>query len=127
VTFAQTKPSRPSVLLVEPSAEAREVLSTALQLRGLRILEAEEPRRGLELAQEEHPDVIVLDFDQSAVDEGMHRDFAKATKDPHSGLITLANAPPKRPAPADRFIAKPFHYGPLVQTIEQLISHTKAA
>jgi len=112
---------------VEPSAEAREVLATALQLRGLRIFEADEPRRGLELAREQHPDVIVLDFDQPAVDEGMRHDFARATRDSHSGLIVLGNDRPKRPASADRYIAKPFHYGPLVQTIERMVSHAKAA
>lgn len=111
----------PSVLLVEASAETREVLSTILQLRGLRIFEAEEPRRGLQLAREERPDVIVLDFEQYALDDQLQDEFAAETRYPHGGLIVLGNTPPERAASLKRFIAKPFHYGPLVQTIERLV------
>jgi twitching motility two-component system response regulator PilH len=127
VTAISLDVQSPSVLLVEPSAEAREVLTTILQLRGMRIIEAAEPRRGLQLAREEHPDVIVLDFDQPTVDDGLQNDFAKETRQPHAGLIVLGNSPPRRQAVSDRFIAKPFHYGPLVQTIERMVSHVKAA
>lgn len=117
----------PSVLLVEPSAEAREVLATILQLRGLRIFEAEEPVRGLQLARQEQPDVIVLDFDQPAVDDGVQNEFAAQTRISRSGLIVLGNTPPKEQAQSDRFIAKPYHYGPLVQTIERLAGNLRAA
>ncbi|WP_425617017.1 response regulator [Anatilimnocola sp. NA78] len=112
--------NQPSVLLVEPSSEAREVLTTILELRGLRILQAEEPVEGLLIARAERPDVIVLDFDQPSVDDGVQNDFAAETRLPHTGLIVLGNSPPHRQAQADRFVAKPYHYGPLVQTIERL-------
>ncbi len=111
----------PSVLLVEPSSEAREVLATILQLRGLRIFEADEPRRGLQLARSERPDVIVLDFDQPTVDNSLQNEFAAETRLPNIGLIVLGNTPPTRQSTADRFIAKPYHFGPLVQTIERLV------
>lgn len=117
----------PSVLLVEPSAEAREVLSTVLQLRGLRIFEAEEPLRGLQLARQEHPDVIVLDFDHPGVDDGVQNEFAAQTRHSRSGLIVLGNSPPNEQAQSDRFIAKPFHYGALIQTIERLAGTARAA
>ena len=124
--FATTNPAShngaadsPSVLLVEPSPETREVLTTILELRGLRIFQAEEPRRGLELAREERPDVIVLDFDQ--LDDRQQQEFAAETRHPHSGLIVIGTIRPEQSAPANRFIAKPFHYGPLVQTIERLV------
>lgn len=117
---ATTEPA-PSVLLVESEAETREVLSIILQLRGLRILQAEEPRAGLQLAREERPDVIVLDFDQHAIDDRLQSEFAAETRHPHSGLIVLGTDPPTRQVTKDRFIPKPFHYGPLVQTIERLV------
>jgi CheY-like chemotaxis protein len=125
VPFASTvdAPSddSPSVLLVEPSPETREVLATILQLRGLRIFEAEEPQRGLELAREERPDVIVLDYDQLALDGHLQDEFAAETRQPHIGLIVLGTIRPEPSATTNRFIAKPFHYGPLVQTIERLV------
>lgn len=111
----------PSVLLVESEPETREVLATILELRGLRIFQADEPVAGLQLAGEERPDVIVLDFDQHAIDDGLQREFAARTRQPHSGLIVLGSTPPARQVTKDRFIAKPFHYGPLVQTIERLV------
>ena len=49
----------PTVLIVDPSADNREVLRTALARRGLTIFEAEAADRGLELAREHRPDVIV--------------------------------------------------------------------
>jgi hypothetical protein len=42
-------------------------------------------------------------------------------------LIVLSNSPGKHRSPAERFIARPFHYAPLVQTIERMVSHAKAA
>ncbi|QDU31190.1 KDP operon transcriptional regulatory protein KdpE [Anatilimnocola aggregata] len=118
--------TQPSVLLVEPSSEAREVLATILQLRGLRIFEADEPRHGLVIARAERPDVIVLDFDQPCVDDGVQNDFAAETRHPNTGLIVLGNSPPHRQAQTDRFVAKPFHYGPLVQAIERLAGNKAA-
>lgn len=127
MTAACPSADSPSVLIVEPSAEAREVLATALAMRGLRIFEADEPRRALELAREEHPDVIVLDFDQSAVDDDLQSDLTNALRQPQAGLIVLGNDPPKPAAIRSRFVAKPYHYAPLVQTIERMASHARAA
>jgi DNA-binding NtrC family response regulator len=103
------------------------VLATALKLRGLRIFEASEPRRGLELARQEHPDVIVLGFDQPELDASLQQDFDQATQSAQAGLIVLGNSPRRKRSQAERFIARPFHYGPLVQTIERMVGHAKAA
>jgi CheY-like chemotaxis protein len=127
VSTARLESLPPSVLLVEPSGESREVLATALKLRGLRIFEANEPHRGLELAREQHPDVIVLDFDQPAIDEALRVNLDRATRTPHAGLIMLGQAPPNRKSSGECYFAKPFHYGPLVQTIERLAGNAKAA
>jgi CheY-like chemotaxis protein len=52
-----------SVLVVDRSEETREVLTTALERRGCRIFAASRARRGLELAREHQPDLIVLDLE----------------------------------------------------------------
>ena len=54
---------QPSVLIVDSSPETREVLGTALERQGVRILSASRAERGLELAREHHPDLIVLDLE----------------------------------------------------------------
>ena len=55
--------SKPSVLIVERSAETREVLRTALERDGIEIWEATRADRGLELVRQHHPQVIVLEVE----------------------------------------------------------------
>ena len=110
----------PSVLIVDSSAENREVLRTVLARRGLRIFEAEEAERGLELAREHHPDVIVLDVESQAAEASLEEKFGAETSEQQTSLVILGKA---RQAMADaraRVVAKPYHFAPLVHTIELL-------
>jgi CheY-like chemotaxis protein len=114
-------PHRPSVLLVEPSAEEREVLRTVLQQRGLRIFEADEARAGLELAEQHQPDVIVLDLEsQSADDEALRDAYDRQSTATDSALVIIGKARRYQRLPAGQMLAKPYHFAPLVHTIEQL-------
>ena len=112
-------PISPSVLIVEPSADEREVLRTALARRGLRIFEAAEVEAGLALAREHHPRVIVLDDDAGC--GAAQRRFAA---DGEASLIVLGRAPRSEctepDSPGTQIIAKPYHYAPLIHKIEQL-------
>ena len=51
------------VLIVDRSEENQEVLRTALERRGLRILAASRARQGMDLARAYRPDLIVLDLE----------------------------------------------------------------
>jgi len=51
------------VLIVDGSQENREVLTAALERKGCKILSTSRAKRGLELAQQHRPDVIVLDLE----------------------------------------------------------------
>ena len=112
-------PQLPSVLIVEPSADEREVLRTALARRGLRIFEAAEVEAGLALAREHHPRVIVLDDD--AASDAAERRFTAGGK---ASLIVLGRAPRSASSgpdlPGTQIVAKPYHYAPLIHKIEQL-------
>lgn len=110
-----------SVLIVESSADDREVLRTVLQRRGLRIFEAAAAAEGLELAREHQPDVIVLDVeDQAAGNADLAAQFdAQVPGDEHS-VIILGKARRSDRRPADQAFAKPYHFGPLVRKIEEL-------
>ena len=84
-----------SVLIVDSSEETQEVLRTALERRGMRILAANRAGPGLELAQEHHPDLIVLDLeveDQNAENQ-MRREAVGPLCGPVAG----------RPGPASPF------------------------
>ena len=114
-------PSSRSVLIVEPSADEREVLRTVLQRRGLRIWEAAEVEAGLELAREHHPDVIVLDAEaRHADDADVQAQFDAAAREPHASLIILGRLRHHSSLPSSQQVAKPYHFGPLIHKIEQL-------
>ncbi len=116
----------PSVLIVDPSADNREVLRTALTRRGLRTIEADAPEQGLVLARIHRPDVIVLDADATAADDShTNEQFAAEASDDRSQLIVLGKIP-RHPAlaasqlAAGHLVSKPYHFAPLVHTIERL-------
>ncbi len=118
-----TLESQRSVLIVDPSEESREVLETALQRRGLRTYSVGRAGPGLELARRHHPDLIVLDLelDDSDADD-LTTPFAEQSQADHSPLVMLGSVRrTSRELPDGEFVAKPYHYGPLIRKIEQLL------
>jgi CheY-like chemotaxis protein len=116
----------PSVLIVEPSADEREVLCTVLARRGLRIWEAADATEGLALARVHRPDVIVIDADaQQACDEGLAQKFGDECSAGQPPLVILGRIGRQSHPHTGHVIAKPYHFGPLIHKIEQLA--TKAA
>ena len=118
-----------SVLIVDGCPETQEVLRTALERRGLRILAATRARRGLELARRHQPDLIVLDLevdDSGAEDVGAP--FVRESGRRHTPLIMLGTVRRHRTDPSGgEFILKPYHFGPLIHRIEELLSATGRA
>jgi CheY-like chemotaxis protein len=110
-----------SVLIVDASADNREVLRTALSRRGLRTLEAVGPADGLELAREHRPDVIVLDVEaEDRSENAICEQFAAEANDRNSTVIILGKVRRGVAFAGGHVIAKPYHFAPLVHTIEQL-------
>lgn len=120
---------RRSVLIVDGSEENRAVLRTALERRGVQIFEAARPQQGLEMARHHHPDLIVLDaeaipFDDTDVSDG----FEAESRAGQTGLIVLGNLRRRAAdAPYGEFVAKPYHYAPLIRKIEDLLGAAQAA
>src|SRR5881394_1344587 len=82
--------TQPSVLIVDSSADNREVLRTVLARRGMQILEAEAADEGLALAREHHPDVVVLDLDAERADAAVIREqFSEQTRRREHSVILL--------------------------------------
>ncbi|HZN36624.1 MAG TPA: response regulator [Pirellulaceae bacterium] len=110
-----------SVLIVDPSAENREVLRTVLARRGLVIFEAEAAEAGIELAREHHPDVIVLDVQAEEADPAALRErFSAGSQDHPAELIVLGKIRRGPQFAGGHVISKPYHFAPLVHTIQQL-------
>jgi CheY-like chemotaxis protein len=111
------------VVIVDESADTREVLRTLLESRGVPSIEVSGAREGLELVRQHHPAVVIMDLDAEAADDEQLRDeLDLATRDNHSALVVLGKA--RRylhSLPDDQVISKPYHYGPLLRTIERLL------
>jgi CheY-like chemotaxis protein len=113
--------TQPSVLIVDESADNREVLRTALAKRGIETLEAKDAAEGLQLACDHKPDVIVLDLEEKGSDAALAgRRFAEAANGSGSQLIVLGKVRRGPVFTGGHVIRKPYHFAPLVHTIERL-------
>ena len=115
-----------SVLIVDDSPDSREVLRAVLELRGWKIIEADDAQDGLAKANELHPDVIVLDTD-TANDSAVEASYDDASRQNNASLVVIGQARYNvAPSERHRIVAKPYHYAPLVRTIDELAASALA-
>ena len=111
-----------SVLIVDRSTEARGVLRTALERLGVRVFETADAEDGLALARKHRPDLILLDLETARpTSNPAAEDFAAFADEANATLLLLGPARLRASAPRGEFVAKPYHYEPLVRKIEQLL------
>jgi DNA-binding NtrC family response regulator len=114
-------PAHPSVLIVDPSADNREVLRTVLARRGMTIFEAGGASDGLALARQHHPDVIVLDVESEPSERDAVREQFAAEAHSHHGQLIVVGKLRRGPVFAGgHAISKPYHFAPLIHTIERM-------
>jgi CheY-like chemotaxis protein len=120
--------NRCQVLIVDAADETRVVLQTALERLGLRTLAASQAKEGLALAQKHRPELIVLDLeiDGSSPDEIADR-FASQSQSGQTSLVLLGTMRRSQPIPQGEYVAKPYHYGPLIRKIEEILSASSVA
>ena len=58
----------PTVLVAEDSGDTRHMLKRALEIRGYRVLEAENGRQALELTRQYKPHLIIVDLNMPVLD-----------------------------------------------------------
>lgn len=111
-----------SVLIVDDSRDSREVLRAVLELRGWNIIEANDATDGLEMAERLQPDVIVLDTDTRAADNAdIQAHYNDTSRRNNGSLVVIGKARYTIPDDARRrVVSKPYHYAPLVRTIDEL-------
>lgn len=117
--------SEKTVLIVDSSEETRNVLATVLERRGVRTISSATARRGAALARNRRPDLVV--FDVETDDDSTRRavdSFARAADLTGANVPILAIGTAKFEAPSDEtnFIAKPYHFAPLLRKIETLLA-----
>jgi DNA-binding response OmpR family regulator len=124
LTVSTTGPTAAKVLIVDQSDECREVLSTVLRQRGFQTIEAAEARQGLEMLHLHRPQLVVLDLDtESAREVGVRSQYSKRTEEQNAQLLVLGRALyPGESRAGNQVIAKPYHFAPLIRTIEELLN-----
>ena len=114
----------PRVLIVDESAESREVLTALLARHGAATIQAQRPDQAAQLADLHQVDLIVFDADSDRSSAGRAtaelQDLAGRRGTPVIILGTV-RTPPNRPL-WGQFISKPYHYEPLVHRIEELLA-----
>ncbi|WP_197531179.1 response regulator [Posidoniimonas corsicana] len=117
------------VLIVDESAESREVLRTALERVGSQTLEAERPDGAQPLCAQSKPDLIVcdVDSDRSRDREAARRLAAEANRTDTPIVLLGALKQQSAWTSGGEFVAKPYHYGPLIRRIEALLASRRAA
>jgi CheY-like chemotaxis protein len=124
------------VLVIDPLEETREVLETMLARRGVQIVTAVRREEGLRIAREFQPDVVVFDCEapssgnspwDHATSTEAEASFAAASPDHPPSLILIGSARHTANEQTACYVQKPYHYGPLVHTIETLLAERRAA
>jgi DNA-binding response OmpR family regulator len=114
------------VLIVDRSDENREILQTVLERKGVRTLAAPGVEEGLRLAREHQPDLVVMDLEVDETEpENACGGLARQSQSQSTPLVVLGTC--RRAAGRlthGEFVAKPYHYGPLVRRIEELLRAT---
>jgi len=114
----------PRVLIVDESAESREVLRTLLERHGATTLEARRMDEAVGLAGSFHPHLIVLDAESDRTTTGCATsELHEAAGRTGTPIVILGTVRPARAAiAAGQFVAKPYHYGQLLRKIETLLA-----
>ncbi len=112
------------VLIVDQSAESRDVLRTLLERSGTTTIEARRPEQAVQLAHLHRPDVIVFDAESDRSDEGSAGDALEAVATQSATPIVILGkiSPSEGQIQGRQFISKPYHYGPLIRKIENLLA-----
>jgi CheY-like chemotaxis protein len=114
----------PRVLIVDESAESREILRTLLERHSAATIEAERPEQAVQLANLHRPQLIVLDAECDHSTHGAATDQLRAAACRFDTPVVILGTLSQRGSqiPAGQFVAKPYHYGPLIRKIEDLLA-----
>lgn len=120
------------VLIVDDDALNLKLFATSLSRRGYRVLLAMDGRRGLDLAQRERPDLIMMDVqlpDMSGLEVTRTLKSGDDTRDIPVLVTTafLIDSEALRHSGCDAYLAKPFSAPQLMSLIASLMSQPSAA
>jgi two-component system sensor histidine kinase/response regulator len=113
-----------TVLIVDDSAVVRDVMREVLEDAGYNVLEAENGRRGLEVAASRPPDIVLCDINMPVLDGFGFVEGARADARLRTVPILMVTAMAERKsmrramdAGADDFLSKPFTPEELIEAV----------
>jgi CheY-like chemotaxis protein len=116
------------VLIVDAADENRVVLQTALERLGHRTLTACQASEGLAMAKKHRPDLIVLDLEiEGGSSDEIAGRFAQQSQAAHTSLVMLGTIRRPQSITQGEYVAKPYHYAPLIRKIEEILLAGPAA
>jgi len=124
----------PKILIVEDNQENRDALSRRLERRGYSVIVATDGRAGVTMAQEEHPDLILMDLNLPDVDgweaTRMIKASAQTAAIPIIALTAHAIAGDEQralQAGCNDYHSKPVEFSRLLGQIEVLLNTAQVA
>lgn len=122
------------ILIVEDEEQMIEMLKIRLEANGYEVLSAVDGKQGLEKAQREAPDLIILDLMIPKMDGfkvcGLLKKDARYARIPIIMFTARAQESDKRMGEevgADAYLTKPFEPKALVAKIEELLNASASA
>jgi two-component system alkaline phosphatase synthesis response regulator PhoP len=120
-----------TILVVEDEASIRTVARAYLEQAGYRVLLAETGPAGLQLAQHERPDLIILDLNLPGMDGMEVAARLRAESDVFILMLTARSEEADRVAGlrigADDYLTKPFSPRELVARVEAILRRRRSA
>ncbi|ACO03406.1 MAG TPA: response regulator [Persephonella sp.] len=110
------------ILIIDDNHQNRLLIKMILQKKGYTVIEAESGEKGLALAFEQNPDLIILDMMMPEVDgwEVMER-LKENSKTENIPIIIFSALDDLESIEADGFIPKPVDVNRLIQTVSEVI------
>lgn len=118
------------ILIVDDQIEVRELVQVTLEIGDYQILTAENGQEAIELAQTEHPDIILMDIMMPGSEVDGLEACRRLKANPATAGITIVMLSAKgqeadleagRRAGADDYFIKPFSPIALIEKVEEVI------
>jgi len=118
------------ILIVDDQIEVRELVEVTLEIGDYQILSAENGQQAIEIAQAEHPDIILLDIMMPGSDVDGLEACRRLKADPATADITIVMLSAKgqesdlaagKAAGANDYFTKPFSPIALIEKVEQVM------
>ncbi len=125
----QSRVARPSLILVADDYEIiRQLCRTWLEIRGYRVVEAENGEEAIELARRECPDLIIMDLVMPLLDGfAATRRLREIKELCHVRIVAVSGSGKGQrdaalAAGCDEYLTKPFDFPQLEKVMGQLLS-----